>query len=89
LHPCGPRSPPGSDHDQCGVAATSLQGVQTYTQDGQRTTNFVFVDDVGNTYVGQAAIARAPANRHRTARNVNSPAVAHFYAPARADVRWR
>jgi transposase InsO family protein len=22
MHPCGPRSPPGSDHDQCGVAAT-------------------------------------------------------------------
>jgi hypothetical protein len=30
-------------------------GVQTYTQGGQCTANFVFVDGAGNVYLGQAA----------------------------------
>ncbi|QIX28799.1 trypsin-like peptidase domain-containing protein [Nocardioides sp. JQ2195] len=30
-------------------------GVQTYTSGGQCTANFVFTDDAGNVYVGQAA----------------------------------
>lgn len=36
-------------------SATITPGVQTYTGDGQCTTNFVFVDSDGNVYVGQAA----------------------------------
>ena len=30
-------------------------GVQTYTREGQCTANFVFTDDAGNVYLGQAA----------------------------------
>lgn len=37
------------------ATADITPGVQTYTQDGQCTTNFVFVDDAGNTYIGQSA----------------------------------
>jgi len=35
--------------------AAITSGVQTYTQGGQCTANFVFVDDAGNVYLGQAA----------------------------------
>jgi hypothetical protein len=37
------------------ASADITPGVQTYTQDGQCTTNFVFIDDAGNTYIGQSA----------------------------------
>lgn len=37
------------------ASAEITPGVQTYTHDAQCTTNFVFTDDAGNTYIGQAA----------------------------------
>jgi hypothetical protein len=36
-------------------SATVHPGVQTYTQDAQCTSNFVFYDGSGNAYIGQAA----------------------------------
>lgn len=35
--------------------ATLTPGVQTYTEGGQCTANFVFVDGTGNVYIGQSA----------------------------------
>lgn len=37
------------------ATATLHPGVQTYTSGGQCTANFVFTDDAGNVYLGQAA----------------------------------
>lgn len=36
-------------------SATITPGVQTYTDDSQCTTNYVFVDNAGKVYLGQAA----------------------------------
>ncbi|WP_018178825.1 hypothetical protein [Jongsikchunia kroppenstedtii] len=36
-------------------SATITPGVQTYTDDAQCTTNYVFVDNAGKVYLGQAA----------------------------------
>lgn len=45
---------PRSDWAPAGSAAIT-PGVQAYTEGGQCTTNFVFTDDAGSTYIGYAA----------------------------------
>jgi hypothetical protein len=53
-----PVSPAGQARHEWAPAASAdiMPGTQTYTEGaGQCTANFVFVDDVGDVYVGQAA----------------------------------